>query len=54
LIHFTETEAAAELGITVEELRELVRKHISDGIEDLSGVVLSRVDVTLLRYLASK
>ena len=53
-MQFTESAAAEELGITVEQLRELVRRHISAGNVDLTGVALSRSDLVLLRYLASK
>ena len=35
---YTEQEAASELGISVAELRTLIRSHIAESDEDLNNV----------------
>ena len=35
---YSEQEAAKELGVTVEELRALIRSHIAESDEDLNNV----------------
>ncbi|MCS7026506.1 MAG: hypothetical protein NZV14_17040 [Bryobacteraceae bacterium] len=36
--HYSEAEAAVALGITLEEFRALIRRHIVDGDEDMANV----------------
>jgi hypothetical protein len=53
-IQYSEHQAAAMLGVSVEELRTLVREHILKE-DDVSGASLSTYqpsDVVLLRVLA--
>ncbi len=56
-IHFTEAEAARELGVTVEEFRELIRIHIMrEGEEVLPSrkAVFQSSDLLLLRLLTGR
>ncbi len=52
--HYSEDEAALELGITVEQLRTLVREHIlgREGGLDLAPAVYQASDLVILRFLA--
>ena len=52
---FSETEAAEELGISVERLRTLIRKHVVEKDEDLNNVGITTFqpsDLLILRLLA--
>jgi hypothetical protein len=52
---FTETEAAVALGISVEELRVLIRQHIVKSDEELGANFVATFhasDIVLLRLLA--
>ena len=52
---YTEAEAAAALGITLEELRSLVRSHVTPSEEDLNNVAVMAFrpsDILMLRLLA--
>ncbi|MBX9599362.1 MAG: hypothetical protein K2X35_00100 [Bryobacteraceae bacterium] len=52
--HYTEPEAAEELGVTVEQLRVLIRRHIVDRDEDLSNVPVALFqpsDLVILRLM---
>jgi hypothetical protein len=52
--HYTEAETAQMLGITVEELRSLVRKHILLNEEDAVNLPITAFqpsDLLLLRLL---
>ncbi len=52
---FTETEAAEELGISVERLRSLIRHHVVEKDEDLNNVPVTTFqpsDLLILRLLA--
>lgn len=52
---FTETEAAEELGVSVERLRVLIRRHIVTSDEDLTNVPIASFqpsDLLILRMLA--
>jgi hypothetical protein len=52
--HYTEAETAQMLGITVEELRSLVRKHILLNEEDAANLPITAFqpsDLLLLRLL---
>jgi hypothetical protein len=53
--HYSETEAAAEVGVSVDELRLLIKSHIVDKEEDLNNVptaVFQPSDLILLKLLA--
>lgn len=52
---YSEAEAAEELGISVEKLRRLVKKHIVDSDDDISNLSIASFqpsDLLLLRMLA--
>ena len=52
---FTEVEAAEELGISVMQLRQLIRSHVVETEEDLRNVPIAQFqlsDLLLLRLLA--
>ena len=53
---YSETEAAETLGVSVEELRALVRNHIAAGEESGSGAVtvFHSSDLLVLRFLAGR
>ena len=53
---YSELEAAAELGVSVEELRTLIRSHIVDSDEDLNNVPMASFhpsDLLVLRLILS-
>ena len=50
---YTESEAAAVLGVTIEELRTLIKSHISDREEDLNNVataIFEPADILMLKF----
>jgi hypothetical protein len=52
---YSETEAAEELGISVEQLRSMIRNHVVDRDEDLNNVPVTTFqpsDLLVLRLLA--
>jgi len=52
---YTEAEAAEELGVTVEELRILIRNHIAKSDEDLAHISVATFhpsDLLVLKILA--
>jgi hypothetical protein len=54
--HYSEPEAATELGISVEELRALIRNHIVKNDAELNSSAVETFnpsDLLLLRILAS-
>ena len=54
---FSETEAAQELGVTVEQLRVLIRNHIAKSDEDLNHIAVATFhpsDLLVLRLLAGQ
>lgn len=54
--HYTETEAAEELGITVSQLRTLVRERIVRSEEDVRNLPMAYfqpADVLLLKLVTS-
>ena len=54
--HYSENEAAEELGISVERLRVLIRRHIVTSDEDLNNVPMASFqpsDLLLLKLLAT-
>lgn len=53
--HYSETEAAEELGVSVETLRTMIRSHVVDRDEDLTNVPQTSFqasDLVILRLLA--
>jgi len=55
--HYSETEAAEELGISVLELRTIIRSHVVDREEDLNNVPTTTFqpsDLLLLRLMTGK
>ncbi len=51
---YSETEAASEIGVSVDELRSLVKSRIVDKEEDLNNVPQTTYqpsDLVLLRFL---
>ena len=54
---YSETEAAEELGVTVEQLRVLIRNHIAQSDEDLNHIAMANFhpsDLLLLKILVGK
>jgi len=54
---FTEVEAAEELGISVMQLRQLIRSHVVESEEDLRNVPIAQFqlsDLLLLRLLTGQ
>ena len=52
---YSEVEAAEELGVSVEQLRVLIRSHVVERDEDLSNVPVTTFqpsDLLILRLLA--
>ncbi|HTS50786.1 MAG TPA: hypothetical protein VMH05_22730 [Bryobacteraceae bacterium] len=52
---YSEQEAAKELGVTVEELRALIRSHIAESDEDLNNVAVASFhpsDLLILKLLS--
>ena len=52
---YTEVEAAEELGVSVEHLRNIVRNHVVERVEDaenLSVTAFQPSDLLILRLLA--
>jgi hypothetical protein len=52
---YTEVEAAEELGITLDQLRTMIRSHVVDRDEDLSNIPVTTFqpsDLLILRLLA--
>ena len=54
---YSETEAAEELGISITQLRTMIRSHVIDRDEDLNNVPATTFqpsDLLVLRLLAGK
>ena len=54
---FTEAEAAEELGVSLDQFRTMVRKHILDCDEDLKNLPVATFqlsDLLILRMLAGR
>jgi len=52
---YTETEAAEELGISVEQLRTMIRSHVVDREEDVNNIPVTTFqpsDLLVLRLLS--
>jgi DNA-binding transcriptional MerR regulator len=55
--HYSEVEVAAELGVSVKELRSLIRMHVipkEDEIKHTSVLTFQPSDLLLLRLLATQ
>jgi hypothetical protein len=55
--YFSEAEAARHLGVSIDEFRTLVRRHIVDREEDLNNVPITTFhasDLLLLRLLTGR
>ena len=55
--HYSEAEAAAELGLDIEQLRALARRHLLQSDEEtacLSQTLFERSDLLLLRLLVQQ
>lgn len=54
---YSETEAAEELGISVPQLRSMIRSHVVERDEDLTNVPVTTFqpsDLLVLRLLAKQ
>ena len=54
---YSETEAAEELGVSVQQLRTMIRSHVVDRDEDLNNVPVTTFqpsDLLILRLLAKQ
>lgn len=54
-LHYSELEAATELGMSIEELRALIRNHIVKNDAELTSTAVETFnasDLLLLRILA--
>ena len=52
---YSETEAAEELGISVDQLRRMIRSHVVDRDEDVHNIPVTTFqpsDLLILRLLA--
>lgn len=55
--HYSEAEAAQELGVTVEQLRVLIRNHIAKSDDDLAHIAVATFhpsDLLVLKILAGQ
>lgn len=55
--HYSESEAAEELGVSIEQLRTMIRSHVIDRDEDLNNVAATTFqpsDLLILRMLTGK
>jgi hypothetical protein len=54
---YSEREAAEELGVSVEQLRTMIRSHVVDRDEDINNVPVTTFqpsDLLILRLLTGK
>jgi hypothetical protein len=54
---YSETEAAEELGISIEQLRIMIRSHVVDQDEDLNNIPVTTFqpsDLLILRLLSGR
>ena len=52
---YSETEAAEELGISIDQLRTMIRSHVVDRDEDLNNIPVTTFqpsDLLILRLLS--
>ncbi|MGH9675176.1 MAG: hypothetical protein ACRD44_18550 [Bryobacteraceae bacterium] len=55
--YYTEAEAARSMGVTIDELRGLIRRHIVDSEDDLSNCPKATyypADLVVLKLLFTK
>jgi hypothetical protein len=55
--NYSESEAADEVGLSVEQLRFLIRKHVMDrntAAALTTGIAFQRTDLLLLKFLAGR
>ena len=55
--HYSEAEAAGEIGVSIEELRSLIKSSIVDKEEDLNNVpqtTYQPADLVLMRFLVKQ
>lgn len=55
--HYTEAEAAEELGLSVEGLRSLIKTHVVTSEEEMTNVpaaTFQRSDLLLLKFIAKR
>ncbi len=55
--YYSESEAARAMGLSIDELRALVRRHIVDSEEDMSNcpkATFYPADLVVLRLLSAK
>lgn len=55
--HYSETEAAEALGVSVDELRTVIRRHVVQGEEEMANVASATfqfLDLLALRMLLSQ
>jgi hypothetical protein len=55
--HFTEAEAAEELGLSVDSLRSLIRTHLVNSEEEITNLpaaTFQRSDLLLLKFIAKR
>jgi hypothetical protein len=55
--HYSEAEAAAALGVSIEQLRSLVRNHLIEADEDLNNLSVAGFqpsDLLLLKILSGR
>jgi hypothetical protein len=55
-LEYTVQEAAVALGLSTEELRDLVKEHVikDDADQDLSVITLRPTDLLLLKLLSNQ
>jgi hypothetical protein len=54
---FTEAEAAEELGLSVDNLRALVKNHVASNEEELTNLpaaIFQRSDLLLLKFIVKQ
>ena len=54
---YSETEAAEELGVSIDQLRSMIRNHVVERDEDLTNVPVTTFqpsDLLILRLLTRK
>ena len=55
--HYSEAEAAAALGVSIDQLRSLVRSHLVEAEEDLNNLSIAGFqpsDLLLIRLLSGR
>ena len=55
--HYSEREAAEELGVSIEQLRSLIRNHIVQSEDDLNNLPVTHLqpsDLLILKLLSGR